>query len=97
MILRRHDGPDWRLAIEIAVALSVKVMLLVLLWAMFFSQPAGQSRKLSEERLAADLFGAPSATYPQSAQPAQPAQSMQSNQSTQSEARQPQDAHGPGH
>ena len=48
-----------RLALEITVALCIKVVLLYLLWAAFFSHPA--SRQLNERRVADDLFG-PAAT-----------------------------------
>lgn len=52
--LRQLKGANksWRLAIEISIILIVKVMLLWLIWAMFFSHPiAKEARQSAVTRL----------------------------------------------
>ena len=44
-----------RLAIEITVALVVKVVLIYAIWSAFFSDPV--SKKMTKATIAADIFG----------------------------------------
>jgi uncharacterized membrane protein len=59
-----------RLAIEIALALIVKLVAMVLIWNVWFSDPA--SRRLAPERVGAVVYSSGSAAEPQRATNARP-------------------------